>query len=127
MRYLLIILFLLGCENICDVPANPVTDDVAEIFVTRVIDGDTFAFEFEDDEYKVRLADFDAYEVRRGNKLSEQAKQSGISEDSALALGFIQKYELEEKILLQLIIIYRVDSLPNFDNFGRLLRIMKLN
>lgn len=120
------VFFLFGCSEeeptSCPVCANPLLDSSAVVLVTKVSDGDTFSFIERDEEIDVRILGIDCFETRRGSRLTEQATGAGITEDSALALGFEAK-RLADSILYQHeVTIYRDTTQKNFDNFGRLLR-----
>jgi len=129
-RIVLLIVSLLlvgGCSSdetptSCPVCANPLLDSSAHILVTKVSDGDTFSFIERGEEIKVRVLAIDCFETRHGSRLTEQATAAGISEDSALALGFEAKALADSILFNHEVDILRDSVEDNFDVFGRLLR-----
>lgn len=106
----------------CSVCANPLLDSSAVVEVTYITDGDTFEFIERGEDIKVRVLGLDCFETKRGSRLTEQALERGISEDSALALGFQAKYLCDSLLMGEQIEMYRDSAEDNFDSFGRLLR-----
>ena len=106
----------------CPVCANPLLDSAAHILVTKVSDGDTFSCIERGEEIKVRVLSVDCFETRHGSRLTEQATAAGISEDSALALGFEAKALADSILFNHTVDILRDTAEDNFDAFGRLLR-----
>ncbi len=120
------VFFLFGCSEdeptSCPICANPLLDSSAVVLVTAITDGDTFEFIERGEEIKVRVLGIDCFETRRGTHLTEQALGRGISEDSALALGFQAKALCDSLLMNEQIELYRDSVENNFDSFGRLLR-----
>ena len=129
-RIVLFIVSLLlvgGCSSdetptSCPVCANPLLDSAAHVLVTKVSDGDTFSFIERGEEIRVRVLAIDCFETRHGSRLTEQAIAAGISEDSALALGFEAKALADSLLMNEHVELYRDSGEDNFDAFGRLLR-----
>lgn len=124
---ILVLATISGCSNkadpvSCPVCTNPLVDSAATIIVTTVSDGDTFGFFVGKDEFKVRVLDIDCFETRRGTRLTDQAAKAGITEDSALALGFQAKVLGDSLLTGKQVIITRDSIEPDFDVYGRLLR-----
>lgn len=91
--------------------------------VLSVQDGDTFRIRIgEKDSIGVRILGVDVFESRRGERLSMQAKRSGISEAEALARGQAAK-RFAQQVLSGTVEITRRAGTPNIDIFGRLLRV----
>lgn len=70
--------------------------------VVRVVDGDTFIIDEQGLPVTVRLVGqqgefIDAFETRRGRRLTAQAVAAGISEDEALARGLDEAQRLRER------------------------------
>jgi endonuclease YncB( thermonuclease family) len=127
--YFLIMFIFLLISNSCQENTNqPVTTDTPTeaYLLTTVIDisdGDTFSIYYKNQRWKVRVLYVDCFETSRGSRLSDQARRAGISEDSALALGFKAK-DFAKKILLnKKVELLRDFKEPNLDTYGRLLRI----
>lgn len=120
------VFFFFGCSEeeptSCPVCANPLLDSSAVVEVTYITDGDTFEFIERGEDIKVRVLGLDCFETKRGSRLTEQALERGISEDSALALGFQAKYLCDSLLMGEQIEMYRDSAEDNFDSFGRLLR-----
>jgi endonuclease YncB( thermonuclease family) len=106
----------------CPVCANPLLDSSASVIVTSVADGDTFSFTERGEKIDVRVLVIDCFETRHGTRLTEQAQKAGISEDSALALGFRAKAVADSILYGKTVDIYRDTADDNFDVYGRLLR-----
>ncbi len=105
---------------------NPLLDSTASVTISRVIDGDTYEFFAASDAIQIRLLSVDCFESRRGSRLNEQADSAGISVDSALSLG-VKGKEFAAAILTgKQVIIRRNYQEANFDNFGRLLRYVRI-
>ncbi len=120
------VFFFFGCSEdeptSCPICTNPLLDSSAVVEVTYITDGDTFEFIERGEDIKVRVLGLDCFETKRGSRLTEQALERGISEDSALALGFQAKYLCDSLLMGEQIEIYRDSVEDNFDSFGRLLR-----
>lgn len=120
------VFFFFGCSEdeptSCPICANPLLDSSAVVEVTYITDGDTFEFIELGEDIKVRVLGLDCFETKRGSRLTEQALERGISEDSALSLGFQAKYLCDSLLMGEQIEIYRDSVEDNFDSFGRLLR-----
>jgi micrococcal nuclease len=102
--------------------------DTCEVFVTRVVDGDTFFCEKYGDTTKVPILGFDAYESRNGDRLDKQAARAGISVERALNLGTKAKQYAKELIEGQALVLHRGNKrAPNRDLYGRLLRYVIVN
>ncbi len=118
-------LFFESCEentqpsNQSDVPSEP----VLQTTVIDVSDGDTFAIYYKNQKWKVRVLYVDCFEVSKGSRLIDQAKRAGISEDSALALGFKAKEFAKNTLLYKKVELRRDYHEPNLDIYGRLLRV----
>ncbi len=129
-RLLILLMIFTGCSadcRICTQEPNPLMDFSASVVVARVIDGDTYTIAYRSEEFSVRVLQFDAFEVRRGSRLDSQAVRAGITSDSALALGFLQKDKADSLLSKQTVVIRRDSTEDNFDNFGRLLRHTFIN
>lgn len=130
MKYIILILALISCENTVieykELPV-PVVDYSAEVVISDVKDGDTYSFNWRDEEWDIRLLNVDCFETRNGSRLQAQADQYGITTDSAKALGLEAKQLMIDLILDQKVTIERDSLKPNFDSFGRLLRHVKIN
>jgi endonuclease YncB( thermonuclease family) len=125
--FIVSLILLGGCSKdetptSCPVCVNPLVDSVARVLVTKVSDGDTFSFIERGEEIKVRVLGIDCFETRHGSRLTEQATAAGISEDSALALGFEAKALADSLLMNEQVELYRDSVEDNFDPFGRLLR-----
>lgn len=103
------------------------TEEKLTTNVVEITDGDTFAIYYKDKKWKVRVLYVDCFETRRGDRLSEQAKKAGISDDSALVLGKKAKDFATEMLLNKKVDLLRDFSEPNLDVYGRLLRITVIN
>lgn len=115
--------FLNSCENqsACECE-NPFVDDEATVFISNVIDGDTYEFDYENEHYRVILIGCDAIEVINNSRLKNQAENLNVTVDSALALGDRAADFAKECLLEKEIKIIRDPIEGNFDNFSRLLR-----
>jgi endonuclease YncB( thermonuclease family) len=125
MKYNIIILFLLliGCSSATEeTSGGPALADEAEVTISYVIDGDTYIFYHNRAEYRIRLLGIDCFETFRGERLDGQAEKAGISPDSALALGLMQKHIADSILTGNTVIIRRSDTEPNRDAYDRLLR-----
>ena len=119
--------FFFGCSDeepttSCIACTNPLLDSSAVVIVTYIIDGDTFEFIERKEDIKVRVLGLDCFETKHGSRLTEQALERGISEDSALALGFQAKCLCDSLLMNEQVELYRDSVQGSFDNFGRLLR-----
>ena len=106
---------------------NAFVDYTARVNVVYIVDGDTFDFEIDKEKIRVRILDIDCFETRRGDRLTEQAANANISEDSALALGILSKEFASRNLLNKTIVITRDSIESNFDVYGRLLRNVTVN
>lgn len=100
----------------------PHTSDSCEVIITRIIDGDTYVFRQNDEEYTIRLLGLDCFETRHGKRLEKQAEKAGISIDSAMTLGKRAKERAINYLLNQKVKIIRDKHERNFDSYNRLLR-----
>ena len=99
--------------------------DTCEVFVTKVVDGDTFYCAKDGDTVKVRILGFDAWESRQGDRLDGQAARAGISVERALTLGAKAKTYAKEIAEGKIVILHRGSGkAPNRDIYGRLLRFV---
>ncbi len=91
--------------------------------VVEIVDGDTYGIFYKNQKWRIRVLNVDAFETQRGERLSNQARKAGISEDSALTLGKLAKEFAKSTLLNKKVDIYRDYNEPNLDIYGRLLRI----
>ncbi len=99
--------------------------DTCEVFVTKVVDGDTFYCEKNVDTVKVRVLGFDAWESKQGDRLDGQAARAGISVERALSLGSKAKTYAKEIAEGKIVTLHRGSGkTPNRDIYGRLLRFV---
>ena len=120
-----LVAFIFSCSNSTDCPvseSNPFVDYESEVNVSRVIDGDTFIFMINDEEFSVRILDMDCFETKHNARLQEQAIKAGISEDSAYILGHLAKNMADSVMTNKVIRITRDSIEENFDTYARLLR-----
>lgn len=101
---------------------NPLSDYICEVYVTRILDGDTFEFLLNNEPYKVRALGVDAFESKENARLEMQAERSGIKELTALKKGLKAKVLAEKTLLNRKVLIKRDSSERNFDVYNRLLR-----
>ena len=124
---LLSILIFIGCTNPVSTPANPFIDYKCEIVVNRVIDGDTFTWLINNEEYSIRILGIDCFETKHNDRLIGQAAKAGISEDSAYSLGQIAKAFDDSLLTGRSITLTRDSAESNFDTYNRLLRHVFIN
>ena len=129
MKYLL---FLLPCLIAsCSVVQSSKTDFIfaqsATVTVSRVVDADTFETMVDADTMTVRVLNVDTFESRRGDRLTTQAAKARISHDSALSLGKQAKAFADSLLRTKSVLIQRQAGQPNFDIFGRLLRVVSID
>lgn len=99
--------------------------DTCEVFVTKVVDGDTFYCAKDGDTVKVRVLGFDAWEVSQGDRLDGQAARANIPVERALSLGEKATEYAKELIAGKSVTLHRGNrKAPNKDSFRipRLLR-----
>lgn len=102
--------------------------DTCEVFVTSVIDGDTFYCEKDGDTVKVRVLGFDAYESSYGKRLTDQARRANIDTVTARKFGIKAKQYAIELLQKQTVVLHRGNrNAPNLDKYGRLLRFVVIN
>jgi len=106
---------------------NPYRDDTSEVVITRIVDGDTYAFLLDSEEVFVRLLGFDCFETKMNKRLRKQADDAGISPDSALALGVMQRGRAVRYLLNKKVLIVRDRRERNIDVYQRLLRHVIIN
>jgi endonuclease YncB( thermonuclease family) len=82
--------------------------------VERVIDGDTVVLAGGD---RLRLADIDAFEIRRGARLSRQAEEAGLSVSEALERGHAEAEALRQRLEGKAVTVEFV--YPERDRWGR--------
>lgn len=122
-RFLILLLMtIFFYSGRAECPGNPFVDFQAEVFVFRVIDGDTFIFTINNEEFGVRILGVDCFETRRNDRLEKQALKAGISIDSAYILGHRAKHLVDSLICERTIKITRESIEVNFDTYARLLR-----
>ena len=119
---ILVIIVFLGCSNPASTPANPFVDYRCNIIVNRVIDGDTFTWLINNEEYSIRILGIDCFETKHNDRLIGQAAKAGISEDSAYTLGQIAKAFADSLLTGKLVTLTRDSAESNFDTYNRLLR-----
>lgn len=102
------------------------TDSLMIARVIDIFDGDTFDAIYEGRTHRVRVLNIDCYETSYGSRLSGQAEDNNISNDSALALGKAAKELAEEYLLGRNVTLFRDNSAPNTDIYGRLLRYVSV-
>jgi len=124
---LLSILIFTGCSNPVTAPVNPFIDYRCEIIVNRVIDGDTFTWLINNEEYSIRILGIDCFETKHNDRLIGQAAKAGISEDSAFTLGLIAKAFADSLLTGKNVILTRDSAESNFDTYNRLLRHVFIN
>jgi len=122
---LILLIILYSCsENTPTTNENETpTEAVLQTTVIEISDGDTFGIYYKNQKWKVRVLYVDCFETRKGDRLSDQARRAGISEDSALALGFKAKDFAKQILLNKKVQLLRDFKEPNLDIYGRLLRI----
>ena len=104
----------------------PFAEDTSYVIITRILDGDTYEFEQNNQKFKIRLSEVDCFETRRGKRLEKQAKNAGITPDSALILGKIAKILIKNMILNQKVMVIRAKQ-QNMDRYNRLVREVYFN
>ncbi len=129
---LLFVLFAAACLSSCHSDTvsptviyttnDPLIDSSATVIVHRVLDGDTFNILVGRDSFSVRILGIDAYEIKHDSRLDSQAVRSGISTDSAYALGQLGKIFADSVFSGKQALIVRDFSQPDFDTYNRLLR-----
>lgn len=123
---ILSILFIgISCKE--NTPTNPFVDYTSSVYVNRVIDGDTFTFLINNEEFSIRILGIDCFETKHNDRLIGQAEKNGITEDSAYTLGNIAKSLADSLLTGKTVRITRDSSEADFDTYGRLLRNVFVN
>ena len=126
--FILVIMHLSCYENIISPSGqNIFLDDTCTVLITSVTDGDTYEVTEQDDKIRIQVIDFDCYELKKTNKLLEQAEFAGIAPDSAVALGQQAKRLAERLLLNRKVLLVRDSSVSNFDSFSGLNRKVYVN
>ncbi len=123
-----IIIFLISCEE--DDPVYPkpdIPDSLKYVIPKYIYNGSTFAFVYNDKIIKTKILDIECFESQKGMILEEQATRSGISSDSALALGIKAKTLADSLILGKEIKIIRDSTRIDYDSWGRLYRYVEVD
>jgi len=120
--FLLVILYSCS-ENTTTVQNDVPSEAVLQTTVIEITDGDTFGIYYKNQKWKVRVLYVDCFEIKKGDRLAEQAKKAGISIDSALSLGLKAKDFAKKVLLNKKVELFRDFKEPNLDIYGRLLRI----
>ena len=123
-----IIIFLISCEE--DDPVYPkpdIPDSLKYVIPKYIYNGSTFAFVYNDKIIKTKILDIECFESQKGMILEEQATRSGISSDSALALGIKAKALADSLILGKEIKIIRDSTRIDYDSWGRLYRYVEVD
>lgn len=89
--------------------------------VVAVHDGDTMDIDWFRGVARLRIVGIDAFETRRGAKLTEQCQKWGLTEERALQLAEIARQTVAEAVTGKLIRIRFPSGEIERDSFGRLL------
>jgi endonuclease YncB( thermonuclease family) len=124
---MLVTILIVSCENesSCDCE-NPLVDNEAVVYISNIIDGDTYEFDYNDEHFRMILIGCDAIEIINNSRLKDQANQLNIDNDSALALGNRALEFAKEQLFEKEVKIIRDPIEGNFDNFSRLLRRVQI-
>ncbi len=127
-RGLLPLLCLLAsCSVVQSTKADFIFAQNATVAVSRVVDADTFETMVDADTMTVRVLNVDTFESRRGDRLNTQSAKAGITPNSALLLGKQAKSFADSLLRGKSVVIQRQTGQPNFDVFGRLLRVVSID
>lgn len=100
---------------------TPMTAQECFVKVTKIVDGDTFEFVYDNTPFRVRISGLDAYETTKSKKAKSQAKRLNVSVDVIKKKGIKAKSFAEKYLLNKEVKLIRQDK-DNQEDFGGLLR-----
>ncbi len=135
MRYFLSIILISAALLTCNDNKNtnnnsepsPFDESPVDALVTWVVDGDTFFAAIDRDTATIRVLYIDTYETEINERLEGQAKDAGISVDSALALGKEAKNYAIDLLKDETVTLIRDEDEYNKDIYDRYLRAVEIN
>ena len=116
IRYISIIIFMLSIISI----SQAFNTDLFIVKCTRVIDGDTMIFEYQNLPLKGRLKIADAFETYKNKHLKKQMKYLNKNAEELICKGKIAK-NIIKNILEGKEVCIKIDKKHTFDYYGRYL------
>ena len=122
---LIIMLSVLSCKDNATEPIDYIPHkNEYNVLVKEVLTATRFVANIEGKDFVIQVDDLFCFETERNIALREQAKNAGISEDSALALGVKALEFANEFLLNNQVRLVRESTSPNSLPTGEILRIV---